>query len=77
MCVAVPGKVVRIGDQTAISLPAEVEFPDGLRHIDLAMIEGVSVGDFVLAHSGYAIRRLSPREAERTAELWREHTESQ
>lgn len=70
MCVALPGKVISIHPTAGISTPADVEFPDGVRRIDLAMLDGVSEGDFVIAHSGFAIRRISSDEAQRSFDLW-------
>lgn len=70
MCVALPGKVICIHPSAGISMPADVEFPDGIRRIDLAMLDGVSEGDFVIAHSGFAIRRISTNEAQRSFDLW-------
>jgi hydrogenase expression/formation protein HypC len=62
MCLALPARVVSLGpDGTAIvSL-------GGLRKaISLALVEGVVVGDYVVVHTGYALSKLDPLEAERT-----------
>lgn len=69
MCVAVPGRVVHIFEGTEHSTPADVQFPDGVRRIDLVMLDGVQMGDHVITHSGYAIRRLTESEAARTAQI--------
>lgn len=60
MCVAVPGRVVSISDGPAPSRPGLVEFgPGDVREIDLAMLPDAVVGDYVITHSGFAIRKVS------------------
>lgn len=74
MCVAVPGRVVQIFEGTEHSTPADVQFPDGVRRIDLVMLDGVVKGDHVITHSGYAIRRLTESEAMYASHIWRNQT---
>lgn len=61
MCVAVPGRVIRIGEPTAASVPATVTIVDTERDVDLVMVPEATVGDYVVVHSGYAIDVI-PRE---------------
>lgn len=64
MCLAIPGRVVRL---LAADLPtAEVAFGSIVKPICLALVPEVQVGDFVLAHVGFAITRLDEAEAART-----------
>lgn len=64
MCVAVPGRVLAVSEGKAPSRPALVEFARGdVREIDLAMVPGAGVGDHVITHSGFAIRRVSEQSA--------------
>jgi hydrogenase expression/formation protein HypC len=56
MCVAVPGKIISIGEPSTALLPAEVAFPDRTMEVNLVMLPDASVGDHVIVHSGYAIR---------------------
>jgi len=69
MCVALPALVVAIGPPAGIARPAVARFVDGERPIDLAMVPDVAVGDHVIVHSGYAIRRVDAADAARTAEI--------
>ncbi len=66
MCLAIPVRVVELlGDAAAL-----VDL-DGIRkEISLALVDGVSVGDYVILHVGYALARLDPDEAERTLALF-------
>ena len=65
MCLAIPVRVVElVGDDEAI-----VDL-DGIRkQISLALVDGVTVGDYVILHVGYALSKLDPEEAARTLAL--------
>jgi hydrogenase expression/formation protein HypC len=66
MCLAIPVRVVELGDEAT----AIVDL-DGIRkEISLALVDGVEVGDYVIMHVGYALARLDPAEAERTLALF-------
>jgi len=66
MCLAIPVRVVELGDEAM----AIVDL-DGIRkQISLALVDGVQVGDYVILHVGYALARLDPEEAERTLALF-------
>ena len=63
MCIAVPGRVMSIGEPSIAMVPGEVTFPDRSLSVNLVMVPEVSVGDHVVVHSGYAIRIVSPETA--------------
>ena len=66
MCLAIPVRVVELGDGEA----AIVDL-DGIRkEISLALVDDVTVGDYVILHVGYALARLDVDEAERTLALF-------
>jgi hydrogenase expression/formation protein HypC len=68
MCLAIPAKVVSLdgAEQATVSL-------GGVRRaVNLALVDGVAVGDYVIVHTGFAISRLDAAEAERTLALLRE-----
>jgi hydrogenase maturation factor len=65
MCVAVPGKIISIGEPSTALVPGEVVFPDRTLDVNLIMVPEAVVGDNVIVHSGYAIRiARDPIEAE-------------
>jgi hydrogenase expression/formation protein HypC len=69
MCLAIPARITEIDealDSATVALGAVS------KQISLALVDGVSVGDYVLVHVGYALNRLSPEEAERTLALMAE-----
>ncbi|HEX9853954.1 MAG TPA: HypC/HybG/HupF family hydrogenase formation chaperone [Acidimicrobiia bacterium] len=57
MCLAVPGRIVWIGDPSPASIPGRVDAAGVLREVDLVMVPDAEVGDHVIVHAGYAVRR--------------------
>lgn len=64
MCVAVPGKIIRRGEIAASSIPATMQIGDHTHEVNLILVPEAAVGDFVIAHSGFAIRRISSAEVD-------------
>jgi len=59
MCVGVPSKVIRIEDSMAI-----IEVLGAQREISLLLLdEDVQVGDYVIVHAGFAIKKIQEDEA--------------
>jgi len=67
MCLAVPGKVVKISDRTCV-----VEIMGVSREIFIELLKDVNLGDYVLIHAGCAIQKLDQEEAIKTIELFKE-----
>lgn len=68
MCLGVPGKVIEVD-----GLVAMVDFWGVRKQVRLDVVdEPVSVGDYVLNHVGYAIRRIPAEQVEATLELYAE-----
>ena len=51
---------------------ATVALGEVKKEVSLALVEDVSVDDFVLIHVGYALNKVSPEEAEKTLQLFAE-----
>ena len=67
MCLAVPGKVLEIDGTTA-----RVDFGHGaVREVDVSLVD-VTVGKYVLVHTGYAIQIMGEDEAKASLNLWDE-----
>jgi len=62
MCVGVPGRIVTVSG-TDIARVADVEFGSSLKQVSAATLPDASVGDWVIVHSGFVVRRLSAIEA--------------
>jgi len=72
MCLAAPAKVISITDNEAV-----VDY-NGVRtttRLD-TLTEPLAPGDYVLIHTGFAIRRLSAKDGEETLRLFDELAES-
>ena len=66
MCLAIPALVVEL-------LPGElatVELGGVRREVSLALVDGVSAGDYVIVHAGYALTQLDPEEARITLQIF-------
>ena len=64
MCLAVPARVKTIRGSLAVVAVDEVEYT-----ASLALLEDVSVGDYVMVHAGYAISKVDEEEARETIRL--------
>ena len=52
MCLAVPAEVTALaGSKATVSVDGAV------REVDVSLVEGVAVGDYVLVHAGFALHR--------------------
>jgi hydrogenase expression/formation protein HypC len=69
MCLAVPGLVESIDGRTAI-----VDFGGVKREaiIDLMEPGSITVGTYVLVHTGFVIQKMEKEEALETLDAWRE-----
>jgi len=67
MCIAVPGKILSIENNTA-----EVNFSGAKRKVALDLVPDAKKGDYVLVHAGFAITVLEQAEAETTLKLFEE-----
>lgn len=67
LCLAVPAKIICIKEKRAIADFGGVE-----REISLALLDNIRVGDYVIVHTGFAIQKLSKKEAEETLRLLKE-----
>ncbi len=66
MCLGVPGLVTEIDELTAI-----VDFWGVRRRVRLDLVdEPVRVGDYVLNHVGFAIRRIPPEDVQTTLAMY-------
>jgi hydrogenase expression/formation protein HypC len=68
MCLGVPGRVLSISDD---GLSAQVDFFGVKKELRLDIVDvPVTVGDYVLNHVGFAIRRIPPEEVGETLALF-------
>lgn len=61
MCLGIPGRIVEAPSADDM---AQVDVAGVVREINLALLDGPwEVGDHVLIHSGFALERMTEREA--------------
>jgi len=58
MCLAVPGKIKKINKNLAT-----VDFGGVLSEVNLVLVENPMVGDWILAHAGVGIKKISSKDA--------------
>ena len=69
MCLAIPGQVIELVDEERRL--AKVDVAGVRRNVNIALVDagGVSVGDWVLIHVGFALSKVDEGEALATLEL--------
>ena len=69
MCLAIPGKIVKIDSENQ---HATIDYGEGTKRQANVSLVDVKKGDFVLVHAGFAIEVLDKKEAMETLDLFRE-----
>ncbi len=72
MCIAVPGKIVSIDEENGELRMAKVNFGGIVKEISLIWVPESKVGEYVLAHVGFALSSIDEKDAEGTLELLRQ-----
>ncbi|MCR4403867.1 MAG: HypC/HybG/HupF family hydrogenase formation chaperone [Candidatus Acetothermia bacterium] len=68
MCLAIPSRVTEVSESEAL-----VDHGGVKKRVKLDLLdESVKVGDYLLIHTGFAIQRIPPEEAEETLRLFDE-----
>ncbi|HIJ65968.1 MAG TPA: HypC/HybG/HupF family hydrogenase formation chaperone [Candidatus Hydrogenedentes bacterium] len=67
MCLAIPARVIEIDEGRA-----RVEVFGNTREANLALVEDVAIGDYVLVHAGFAIQKLEEEDAQETLQAFEE-----
>ena len=70
MCLAIPGRVVEMVDEAGGI--AKVEVGGVRRNVNVALLDDVRVGDYVLIHVGFALSKVDEHEATKTLRLLEE-----
>lgn len=71
MCLGIPGRVIEIEKNVA-----KVDVGGVLREISIDLCPDVSIGEYVLIHTGFAIQKVDEKEAEGTLDLLRKMAEA-
>jgi hydrogenase expression/formation protein HypC len=71
MCLGIPGRVIEVEKNVA-----KVDVGGLIRDISIELCPEVSVGEYVLVHTGFAIQKVDEKEAEETLEFLKEMAEA-
>lgn len=66
MCLAVPGKILEISEKDSLTRTAKVSFGGAVKDINISFVPEAKVGDYVLAHVGFALNIIDEDEAMKT-----------
>jgi hydrogenase expression/formation protein HypC len=69
MCLGVPGRITRIDPNALGVTMGTVDFGGIAKEVCLAYVPGVSVGDYVIVHVGFAIGTIGEAEAREVFEV--------
>ena len=72
MCLAVPGELLEISGDEALTRTGKVSFGGTVREVNLACVPEARPGDFVIVHVGLALSVVNRKEAERVFDYLRE-----
>ena len=64
MCLAVPGRVLEVSGEDALSRRGKIDFGGIEKEVSLAFVPEATVGDYVLVHVGFAISKIGEEEAQ-------------
>ncbi len=72
MCLAIPGKILEIKDNSAL-----VDFDGIKQNVIIALIQNPEIGKYVIVHAGYAIEMINEEDAKVAIEQWKELADEQ
>ncbi|HOW09855.1 MAG TPA: HypC/HybG/HupF family hydrogenase formation chaperone [Bacteroidales bacterium] len=67
MCLSIPARIVKIDGTTA-----DVSVGGALFKAGLQLLDDVKEGDYVLLHAGFAIQKVSEKDAQETLDILNE-----
>ena len=70
MCLAIPAEILEINDGVANCKVGEGDTT--VQASIMLMDEEVTVGDYIIIHAGFALRKLDPKEAQETLKILRD-----
>ncbi len=72
MCLAIPGKIVKVFGNSAL-----VDFNGITQNVIVALIPNPQIGTYVIVHAGYAIETVDEKRALESIEQWKQIAEDQ
>ena len=69
LCLAIPAKIIKIIDDNLVL----ADFGGVEREINIGILgEEISIGEYVLVHTGFAVSKIEEEDALETLSMWRE-----
>ena len=68
MCLAVPGKILEITEADELFRTAKVSFGGAAIAVNLTFVPEAKIGDYIIAHVGFALSIVDEDEAKKTLE---------
>jgi hydrogenase expression/formation protein HypC len=75
MCLAVPGKLLSVTSEDALTRSGRVSFGGVIKDVNLACVPEAKVGDYVIVHVGFALSIVDEAEAEQVFAYLRQMSE--
>lgn len=73
MCLAIPGKIIKIDpSEDEIFRSGKVSFDGIQRSVNLSMVPEARIGDYILVHVGVALQVIDEEEAKQTLAYFKE-----
>jgi hydrogenase expression/formation protein HypC len=72
MCLAVPGRIVRVEGDEPLRRIGRVDFGGLQKDVSLAFVPEAREGDYVLVHVGFALTQVDEAEAQAVLEALRQ-----
>ena len=70
MCLAYPGKIIKIKKGRG-----QVSFGGVVKSVNIQLVDGLKAGDWVNVHAGFAIQKLSKKDAREVLKLYGKSTD--
>jgi hydrogenase expression/formation protein HypC len=70
MCLAIPAEIIEISEDVATCKVGEGDTT--VQASIMLMDEEVAIGDYIIIHAGFALRKLDPKEAQETLKILRD-----
>lgn len=74
MCLAVPGKVIEIYEESDMKM-GRIDFGGTIQNICLEYVPEIKIGQYTIVHVGFALSIIDEEEAQKTLALWDEMSE--
>lgn len=65
MCLAYPGKVIKIKKKYAL-----VDFDGIIKKVNVELVDNLKFGDYVNVHAGFAIQKLTQKDAKEVLKFY-------